>query len=81
MLVKLLSIITLANEHGPEVDQGELLRYLAEIVWFPTAWLSDYIQWEAIDAQSAKATIILPNNTVAAVLHFNEKGQMTERGT
>ncbi len=35
------SLITIADAKGPEVDQGELLRYLAETIWFPTACLSD----------------------------------------
>ena len=38
LLVKLLSPVTLVSVHGPEADQGELLRYLGEIIWFPTAW-------------------------------------------
>jgi Family of unknown function (DUF6920) len=42
--IKLLSLITVANACGPEMDQGSVLRYLAEMIWFPTAWLSDYVQ-------------------------------------
>jgi hypothetical protein len=75
--VKLLSLVPLAEVHGPEADQGELLRYLGEIIWFPTAWLSDSIEWQAIDAQSVKVTIRQPSATVSAVLHVNEQGQMT----
>lgn len=76
LLIELLSLITLADVHGSEVDQGELVRYLAEIAWFPTAWLSDYIHWQAIDAQSAKATISFQDVTTSAILHFNENGQL-----
>jgi hypothetical protein len=50
---------------------------LWEIIWFPTAWLSDYIEWEAVDAQSAKATIRHKGITASGVLHFNEGGQAT----
>jgi hypothetical protein len=35
MRIKLLSCIPLGNERGPNMDQGELQRYLAEISWFP----------------------------------------------
>jgi hypothetical protein len=35
----------LAERRRPEIDQSELLRYLPEMTWFPTAWLSDYIQF------------------------------------
>jgi len=74
VLAKLLSLITVADASGPEVDQGALLRYLAEIIWFPTAWLSDCIQWESIDAHSAKATLRHAGLKESAVVHFNEDG-------
>ena len=78
MLVKFLSTITMGNESGPHMDQGAALRYLAEIAWFPTAWLADYIQWDAVDAQSAKATISHHEIVTSAFLGFNEIGQLTE---
>jgi len=74
----MLSLITMADASGPEVDQGALLRYLAEMMWFPTAWLADYIQWESIDAHSAKATLRHAGLTVSAVLHFNEDGLVAQ---
>lgn len=71
-----LSVIKLADANGPEVDQGELLRYLAETIWFPTVWLSDYIQWEDVDTRSARATLSLADLTVAAVFHFDGEAQL-----
>lgn len=76
LLVKLLSLVTLVDARGPEADQGELLRYLSEMVWFPTAWLADYIEWQAIDAQSARATIQHRGVTASAVLFFNGQDQL-----
>jgi len=52
-----VQIITIADATGDEIDQGTLVRYLNEMMWFPTAYLNDYIQWEPIDSGSAKATI------------------------
>src|SRR5665647_1179706 len=40
MLIKLLSLFTVANASGKEIDQGTLLRYLSEIMLVPTAALS-----------------------------------------
>ena len=77
MLIKLLPFITIADATGDEMDQGTLVRYLNEMMWFPTAYLNDYIQWESIDSSSAKATISLEGLSASAVLYFNEKGQMT----
>lgn len=77
MHIKLLSVLPLGNAHGPEMDQGELQRYLLETSWYPTAWLSDAIEWQAIDAHSVKATIHQQRVTASGVLHVNEQGQLT----
>src|SRR5690554_2596839 len=45
MTIKLLSLIPVANAKNSEkVNQATLQRYLAEIVWFPSASLSQYIK-------------------------------------
>ena len=75
MNIKLLSAIPLGNARGPQMDQSSLLRYLGEIIWFPTAWLSEYIEWQAIDASSVKATIYNAGVSASAVLTVNEQGQ------
>jgi hypothetical protein len=38
MLVRFLSIFTIANASGPEIDQGARLRWLAECAWSPYAF-------------------------------------------
>lgn len=75
MLIKVLSLITVADGSGKEIDQGTLLRYLAETMWFPEAALNDYIQWEGIDSNSAKATMSYKGVTASGIFTFNEKGE------
>lgn len=77
MLIKLLSLIKIADASGPEMDQGALVRYLNEAMWFPTAYLSDYIKWEPLDSNSAKATMSVKGMTASATPYFNEKGEVT----
>ena len=77
MLVKLLASIKIADARGYEMDQGTTVRYFNEIFWFPTAFLSDYIRWEAIDSNSAKATMSYKGVKASAVFHFNEEGELT----
>ena len=77
MRIKLLSVIPLPLASGPKMDQGELQRYLGEIIWFPTAWFSDAIEWHAIDEHSVQATLHEPDATGSVVLHMNEQGQLT----
>ena len=67
MKMKLLSFIRVVDALGPKLDQGAMLRYLSEVIWFPTAYLSDYITWEAVDANSAKATMSYGGVTASAI--------------
>jgi len=77
MYVKLPPFVTIADARGPEIDQGSLLRYLGEIVWFPTAYLSEYIQWEPIDNSSARIIMNYQGMKLPATAYFNEAGEMT----
>ena len=57
------------------VAQGELMRFLAEAVWYPTALLpSQGVQWDAVDEHSARATLQDGDVTVVLLFHFNEDG-------
>lgn len=77
MRIKLLSVIPLPLAKGPKMDQGELQRYLGEIIWFPTAWFSKSIEWQPIDEHSVQATLHEPGVSGSVVLHLNEQGQLT----
>ena len=72
MLIELGSLFPVADASGPEIDQGAMLRYLGEIVWFPSAALSDTIAWEAIDTHSARATMRFAGRSVSAVFAFDD---------
>lgn len=76
ILIKAASLVTVADGSGPEVDQGALLRYLGEIVWFPSAALSDTIAWQAIDDRSARATMTYGGVTASMVFGFDERGRV-----
>lgn len=77
LVVKLLGLITVADARGYEVDHGELMRFLAECIWFPSAFLNDYMEWEAVDKNSARATITYGGTSASVTYHFNEKGEVT----
>lgn len=78
VLIRLLSLFTITNAGGKEVDQGALLRYLAETVWFPTTALNSYIKWEEIDRNSARATITHRGVTASGVFIFNKKHEVID---
>jgi hypothetical protein len=75
MLVKVKAFFTIADASGPEIDQGSRLRWLAECVWFPYAFVGDSIEWEPIDDRSAQARLRCDGLPVAAVFEFDEKGK------
>ena len=59
----------------PEMAQGELLRFFAEAVWYPTALLpSQGVQWRPIDERSASATLSDGNVAATMTFSFHEDG-------
>ncbi len=77
MKISVAGAIPVVEANGPEIDQGTLLRFLNEMVWFPDAFLADYVSWEGISDSTAKATITLNNLSASAILTFNQKGEAT----
>ncbi|MFC5368860.1 DUF6920 family protein [Salinirubrum litoreum] len=73
------SAITVADaESSPELDEGELLRYLGESPWYPPALLpSAGVSWDAIDDRSARATLSVGETTASLVVHFGEDDLVT----
>ena len=55
-----------------ELAKGELMRFLAEAAWYPTALLpSQGVRWEAVDEHSARATLTDGAVTVSLLFRFN----------
>jgi len=74
MQIKMFSLLNIVNEKGSKMDEGTLQRYLGEMVWFPSAALSPFITWEAIDNRSAKAKMDYQGTKGSGTFHFNENG-------
>lgn len=75
MIIKLLSLIPVAKaKNDQKVNQATLQRYMAEIVWFPSAALSQYITWEPIDDFSARATMEYKGTKGSGDFHFDSDG-------
>ena len=76
MLIKVLSLFPVVDAEGKEMNQGTLTRYLGEIIWFPTAVLSEYIEWEEIDSNTARATMSYKGTSGSAVFNFEDSGKV-----
>jgi hypothetical protein len=79
MLVKPLSVFTLADAYGPEVNVSALLRFVAEAPWFPTALVpSQHVGWEAIDARSARVVVRDGSLRASGIFRFDPEGRIIE---
>ncbi|ALO15658.1 hypothetical protein L21SP5_02019 [Salinivirga cyanobacteriivorans] len=76
MHIKMNNIITIAKAQGPKIDEASLQRFLGEMVWFPSAALSDHINWETIDSTSARATITINDIEASGTFNFNTQGEV-----
>jgi Family of unknown function (DUF6920) len=58
-----------------EVAEGELMRFLAEAAWYPTALLpSPDLSWTALGGRSARATLVDGPNAVSLQFDFDAQG-------
>ncbi len=73
---EILGVFAVADLEGHgEIARGELIRFFAEMAWYPTALLPGQgVRWEAIDDRSANATIVDGPLTVTLCFTFNEAG-------
>ena len=77
MLIKLAGAIPVVNESDNyKINESSLHRFLLELPWYPTAALEDYISWEEIDANSARAIISYQGITVDAIFYFGDNSEL-----
>jgi len=76
MTWRLLGLLPVVDARGPELDQGAMLRYLNETMWFPAAAVSPYINWDTVDLNAARATMSYGGVTVSATFYFDDNGDL-----
>ncbi len=74
MQIKAFGVLKVVNEKGEKMDESTMQRFLAEIVWFPSAALSPYITWEGLDPLSARAVMNYKGTTATGTFYFNRQG-------
>jgi len=79
MQIKLGGILPVVDvSKNTKINESTIQRFLGEIIWFPSAALSEYITWESIDNNSAKATMTYGGYTGSAVFYFDKTGKLTK---
>ena len=76
--MRILSLFPVAQKTGGGLNQGDLLRYLGEFQWFPAAALADYVSWEGLGPDSARATISHGGVTASMTFVFGADGRLLE---
>ncbi|HEX8926903.1 MAG TPA: DUF6544 family protein [Terriglobales bacterium] len=66
--------LRLTEFRGPEVDAGELMRWLASTVWCPTVWTADFLLWDPIDERSARVTMNYAGQSVSLEFRTGDDG-------
>jgi len=79
LIAKVFGLFTVANLQGEgEIARGEFMRYFAESPWYPTSLLpSQGVRWEAVDDNSASATVVDGRITLSLLFRFNDAGLIT----
>ncbi len=76
----MFAVYPVVNQRNtPELNAGALMRYLGEAAWFPTTLLPNrQVQWSAIDAHSARATLSDRGIRVSLDFTFTADGDIAE---
>ena len=82
LVVHLLSLVSVVKVQGKTVDEGELLRWLGESVWFPTNLLPrEGLRWSPIDNHSTRLSFAYGSLTVNYLVYFNKQNEIVRLET
>ncbi len=75
MTVRIFSLYPMINEQNNKINQGSILRFLAEMVWFPSVAVSPYIHWRSINDSTAEGTITDQGVQASGIFYFDKQGK------
>lgn len=82
LVVSLFSWVNIVDARGEKYNEGELQRWLAESVWFPTNLLpSERLEWLAIDKNTARLSFKYLNLSLDYLVHFSKAGEIIRMET
>ena len=75
--VRLTNWFQLLKATGPKVDDSSAVRFLSEVIWFPSAFLGKSFAWTAIDDSSVQVSFSAYGRSVSGRLYFAADGRPT----
>lgn len=74
---RLMDAVLLAKAEGKAMSKGELMRYLAELVWCPDAMLRNgALKWQEVDNKTVSVSATQGDVSATVMLHFNDEGDI-----
>jgi len=75
----LWGVIPLVNQEGPDVSRAALGRLVCETIWLPSSLAPQSgVKWEALDDESARATMKIGEETITLNLFIGPDGRLRE---
>ena len=79
MRVRALSLFTMVNASGPEMDRAETVTILNDLcILAPAALLDAPVTWQVLDDHRLRATYTYGANTITAELSFNDDHELVD---
>lgn len=72
-LLSLIPVVRAGNES--RINQASMTRFLAEMIWFPSAANEPYISWDSTGTHKARAIFTYGDKSVSGVFSFNDKAE------
>ncbi|MCA9626648.1 MAG: hypothetical protein KC766_03230 [Myxococcales bacterium] len=76
MRIQLASLMDVVNADDEKIASGALLRFLAEMVWYPSAALEPYVDWQAVGETHATARLRHAGLEVEASFEVDADGRV-----
>lgn len=75
--VRFLGLVPVLRAEGPDVDEGEALRYLAELPWVPHAMLANReLEWHEFDGRTVEVATTARSRRAGVKLEFDADGDI-----
>jgi hypothetical protein len=74
---KLFNLFSVVDADGPRVDESSAVRFLSEVVWFPSAFLHPNFAWKAVDDNSSEVSFSAYGKIVSGALIIAPDGRLT----
>lgn len=72
--LNLFGLKNIGKSEGFKTDESALARCLAELIFYPVAFLTTHISWKVLDKNLLKASLRLNNIQTEGIFHFDEEG-------